>query len=151
MKKMDKKGFTLIELLAVIVILAIIMVIAVPQILNVINDSKKKSWDNSMKLVGEAVELAITTSSFGSDSFTLTECGTEENACTTMQEEIFKRADISTDDYELKSITKDATTGNYVITMDAADGGQFASIKTDYINNTDKPHNTVTINAGSIQ
>lgn len=145
--KNNKKGFTLIELLAVIVILAIIMVIAVPQILNVINDSRKKSWDNSMKLVGEAVELAITTSSFGSDNFTLTTC-TDETTCADMQTKIFDRADITTDDYVLKSISKDSN-GNYVITMDAKAGGQFASIS-DYINDSTKPHNTVTINAGSI-
>ncbi len=41
---MNKKGFTLVELLAVIVILALIMVFAVPQILNVMNDSKKKNF-----------------------------------------------------------------------------------------------------------
>ena len=52
----NKKGFTLIELLAVIVILAIIMVIAVPQILNVINNSRKSSWSNHVKLVAKAVE-----------------------------------------------------------------------------------------------
>ena len=40
----NKKGFTLIELLAVIVILAIIMVIAVPQILNVIENSRKNDF-----------------------------------------------------------------------------------------------------------
>ena len=53
----NKKGFTLIELLAVIVILAIIMVIAIPQILNVINNSRKSSWDNSVKLVARAIDL----------------------------------------------------------------------------------------------
>lgn len=55
--KNNKKGFTLIELLAVIVILAIIMVIAIPQILNVINNSRKTSWDNSVKLVARAIDL----------------------------------------------------------------------------------------------
>lgn len=38
----NKKGFTLVELLAVIVVLALIMILAVPQILTVMNDSKKK-------------------------------------------------------------------------------------------------------------
>ena len=55
--KNNKKGFTLIELLAVIVILAIIMVIAIPQILNVINNSRRSSWDNSVKLVARAIDL----------------------------------------------------------------------------------------------
>lgn len=39
-----KRGFTLIELLAVIIVLAIIMVFAVPQILDSMNNAKKKSF-----------------------------------------------------------------------------------------------------------
>lgn len=54
-----KKGFTLIELLAVIVILAIIAVIAVPIILNVIEDSKKKSVEDSALGYVDAVEKSI--------------------------------------------------------------------------------------------
>ena len=145
MKKMNKKGFTLIELLAVIVILAIIMVIAVPQILNVINDSKKKSWDNSLKLVGEAVELALTTTSFGSDSFTLSECDGSSTQCTDMQTKIFERADITTTDYKIDSISNDS--GKWTITMSAPAGSQFKSIES-YI--TSENHNKVTINAASI-
>ena len=53
------KGFTLIELLAVIVILAIIVLIAVPQILNLINNSKDKSSEISVKNYLKAVELAV--------------------------------------------------------------------------------------------
>ncbi len=56
MKKLDKKGFTLIELLAVIVILAIIMVIAVPQILNVIENSRKSAWESNVKMIADAIE-----------------------------------------------------------------------------------------------
>ena len=44
---MNKKGFTIIELLAVIVVLSIILVIAVPRVLNVIEESKKKSFEIS--------------------------------------------------------------------------------------------------------
>ena len=44
---MIKKGFTLIELLAVIIILAIIALIAVPQILDIIETSRKRSMDIS--------------------------------------------------------------------------------------------------------
>ena len=142
MKKMNKKGFTLIELLAVIVILAIIMVIAVPQILNVINDSKKKSWDNSLKLVGEAVELALTTTSFGSDSFTMSACTSDEE-CATLEDTIFERADISEDDYNITKIANED--GNWTITMAANPNGQFASIS-NYITT----HNTIEIHAGSI-
>ena len=57
MKKMNKKGFTLIELLAVIVILVIIMVIAVPQILEVINSSRKSAWTDNIRLIEKAIEL----------------------------------------------------------------------------------------------
>ncbi|MBP3635291.1 MAG: prepilin-type N-terminal cleavage/methylation domain-containing protein [Bacilli bacterium] len=57
MKTINKKGFTLIELLAVIVILAVIMVIAVPNILNVIDSTKKSAWESNVKLIEEAIEL----------------------------------------------------------------------------------------------
>ena len=72
--KRNKKGFTLIELLAVIVILAIIMVIAVPQILNVINDSRKSAWVNSVKMVTSAIETNTTLfdPSTGGQTYTLT-------------------------------------------------------------------------------
>ena len=54
-----KKGFTLIELLAVIVILAIIALIAVPIVLNIINDAKKSSQEESFNLYANAVENAV--------------------------------------------------------------------------------------------
>ena len=49
MKKYDNKGFTLIELLAVIVVLAIVLLIAVPAIGNVIEKSKKGTFESSAK------------------------------------------------------------------------------------------------------
>ena len=54
-----KKGFTLIELLAVIVILAIIALIAVPIVINIINDTKKSSDEQSVELYKDTVEKAI--------------------------------------------------------------------------------------------
>lgn len=44
---MKKKGFTLIELLAVIIILAVIALIATPIVLNVIENTKKKAFEQS--------------------------------------------------------------------------------------------------------
>lgn len=41
----ENKGFTLVELLAVIVILALIMLFAIPTILNTLNQSKKKAFE----------------------------------------------------------------------------------------------------------
>ena len=55
-----KRGFTLIELLAVIVILAIIAIIAVPIVLGIINDSRKSSQKESIKLYLDTVEKTIT-------------------------------------------------------------------------------------------
>ena len=52
----NKKAFTLVELLAVIVILAVILVIAVPQILDVIDSSKKGSLESSAKLIASTAE-----------------------------------------------------------------------------------------------
>lgn len=97
MKKMDKKGFTLIELLAVIVILAIIMVIAVPQILDVINNSRKSAWDSNVKLIDEAITLNTTLGSTDFADFSLsTVCtATEANSATNITASISNIADIS--------------------------------------------------------
>ena len=48
---MNNKGFTLVELLAIIVILAVILVVAIPPILDAMDNSKKKSLENSAKSV----------------------------------------------------------------------------------------------------
>ena len=52
----NKKAFTLVELLAVIVILAVILVIAVPQVLDVIESSKKGSIESTVKLIANTAE-----------------------------------------------------------------------------------------------
>ena len=51
---MKRKGFTLVELLAVIVVLAIISIITIPMIGNVIEESKKKSLEQSASGLIEA-------------------------------------------------------------------------------------------------
>ncbi len=58
MKK--KKGFTLIELLAVIVILAVIALIATPAIINVIENARKKAFENTAYGVLEGLRLNYT-------------------------------------------------------------------------------------------
>ena len=47
MKKLNNKGFTLIELLAVIVILAVVMGVATTSVLSAMNNSRKRSLQNS--------------------------------------------------------------------------------------------------------
>ena len=57
MKKNNRKfGFTLVELLAVIVILAVILVIAVPKVMNIINDTRKSTFETSVKLIASGAE-----------------------------------------------------------------------------------------------
>ena len=56
---MNKKGFTLIELLAVIVILAIIALIAVPQILGIVEKSRKSAAESSAYGYVDAIEKQI--------------------------------------------------------------------------------------------
>ena len=56
-----KKGFTLIELLAVIVILAIIALIATPLIMNVIDEAKRGSFENSAYGIVRAAEITLAT------------------------------------------------------------------------------------------
>ena len=71
---MNKKAFTLIELLAVIVILAIIALIAVPIVIHIINDSKKSSEKESIKLYMDTVEKAITRKQMSDSTFKPEEC-----------------------------------------------------------------------------
>lgn len=47
---MNKKGFTLIELIAVVVIMAIIALIATPNIVNLVETSKKNDYINDAKI-----------------------------------------------------------------------------------------------------
>ncbi len=54
-----KKGFTLIELLAVIVILAIIALISTPLILNVIEESKEKTFYIEATSIEQAAEFYL--------------------------------------------------------------------------------------------
>jgi len=57
MEKNNRKGFTLIELLAVIIILAVIALIATPLIINIIESSRKKVFENSVYGVMETYKL----------------------------------------------------------------------------------------------
>ena len=56
---MERKGFTLIEILAVIVILALIALITAPVVLNVIENSRDKSYRRSVDLYGKAIGQAV--------------------------------------------------------------------------------------------
>ena len=53
---MKKTGFTLVELLAVIAILAIILVISVPKIINVIDNAKEKTIEDTALIVASQAE-----------------------------------------------------------------------------------------------
>lgn len=119
MKKMNKKGFTLIELLAVIVILAVIMVIAVPQILNVIDSSKKSAWDSNVKLIDEAITLNTSLGSTDFADFSLsTVCtATEEASANDITSNIANIADISASDTKVTCYKAD---GKYHVTVSPA-------------------------------
>ena len=55
---MNKKGFTLIELLATIVILSVIVMITTPNVMNLVDNSKKKLFiDDVMEVTSKAVYL----------------------------------------------------------------------------------------------
>ncbi len=56
----ENRGFTLVEILAVIVVLALIMIFAIPAILNIVNQSKKKAFEEyTDKVVIEAEKQYI--------------------------------------------------------------------------------------------
>ena len=57
---MNKKGFTLIELLAVIILLAVIFLIATPAIINIIENARKKAFENTAYGVLEGLRLDYT-------------------------------------------------------------------------------------------
>jgi type IV pilus assembly protein PilA len=59
MLKANKKGFTLVELLAVIVILAVILAIAVPSISSMMNNAKKSSFEDNVKLIIRGVDYKV--------------------------------------------------------------------------------------------
>ena len=65
---MIRNGFTLIELLAVIVILAIIALIAVPLVLNIIEDTKTKSYDISVENIAHGAKLYDLESQFSEEN-----------------------------------------------------------------------------------
>ena len=59
MNKQNKqkiKGFTLIELLAVIIIISLLALIAVPQVISVIEKSKRGTFEDSVYGIGKATE-----------------------------------------------------------------------------------------------
>ena len=69
-----RRGFTLIELLAVIVILAIIALIAVPIVIHIIDDSKKSSEKESIKLYLDTVEKMVAKKQLNNTSFNPKTC-----------------------------------------------------------------------------
>ena len=71
---MRSRGFTLIELLAVIVILAIIALIAVPIVIHIIDDSKKSSEKESIKLYLDTVEKMVAKEQMNDPTFNPKTC-----------------------------------------------------------------------------
>ena len=57
---MNKKGFTLIELLAIITILAILALITTPIVMNLIDDSRKNTFENSVQGVYRTIQQDYT-------------------------------------------------------------------------------------------
>ena len=74
-----KKGFTLIELLAVIVILAIIALIAIPVVIHIIEDSKKSSEKESIKLYLDTTEKMVAKYQMNHTSFNPNICDIQDN------------------------------------------------------------------------
>ncbi len=74
-----KRGFTLIELLAVIVILAIIALIAIPIVIHIIDDSKKSSEKESIKLYLDTTEKMVAKYQMNHTSFNPSICDIQDN------------------------------------------------------------------------
>ena len=121
MKK--KRGFTLVELLAVIVILAVILIIAVPRISEVINNSKKASFEATAKTIASQAEKKYMENELLGNTGSF-ECS-----------DVVK---INTSDYASCTITFD-TNGNATVTLNGS--GKFAGLT---INNATKNSATAT-------
>ena len=119
--KKNTKGFTLIELLAVIVILAIIMVIAVPQLLNVIESSRKSAWKSNVELIEKGLELGKTLSdtNMTSTTFSLSDTCNNNNSGSDVTEKIKAIADISTTDIQVTCASSTS------VDVKAVSNGQF--------------------------
>ncbi len=108
--KLKNKGFTLIELLAVIVLLSIIMVIAVPQILDIIDSSKKIAWESNVKLVKESLRLTKSTNTFMGTKFDINEhcLSMDKDSSTNITENLISAsiADISVADTKVSCYKK---------------------------------------------
>lgn len=68
MLEMKKKGFTLVEILAVIVILGVIMTITLPKVLDIIQDSRNKTYEEQIRAIEQAAQMYVTTHSYDLDS-----------------------------------------------------------------------------------
>ena len=67
---MKKKGFTLIELLAVLILISIIVVISMPKILNVIEQSKIKAYEQSANGISDAAKFKQNSEFYENGEFT---------------------------------------------------------------------------------
>ena len=111
---MKKNAFTLVELLAVIVILAVILVIAVPQVLDVIDSSKKGSLESSAKLIANLVEKKyVEYLALGKDTSTI-QCS-----------DITK---LNNKDYGMCTISFDEN-GKATVSIKGKDDGKFEGLK----------------------
>ena len=107
--KKNNKGFTLIELLAVIVVLAIIMVIATQQINKTISRTRAKSMISSLELAARGVKTKMADGSMAVCS----------GAC--LKDVIDYNED---EEYNIVVTQSDS---DWVITLTAVSGGEFAS------------------------
>ena len=57
MKRLNKKGFTLIELLAVIVILAVLILLALPNVLKIMENARKKAFEQEVRGMLKAAQM----------------------------------------------------------------------------------------------
>jgi len=54
-----KKGFTLVEVLGVLVILTIIFAVTIPLVINNVNNTKEKVWEQTVAHIKEGTELYL--------------------------------------------------------------------------------------------
>jgi len=100
---MNKKGFTLVELLAVMIILSVILLIAVPNILNIIEDSRLKSFRIKVETVFNSIrnEQSINNEISGNISDLKTLNAKEITGTWKIEDEIIYICDVENDNYKV--------------------------------------------------
>lgn len=118
----DKRGFTLIELLAIITILAILALITTPIVLNVINDSRKNTFENSVHGIYRTIQQDYTQHGYtNSQQYTITDVTITNTSDTTRTDKVTTFSGKIDEGSGSATVSYDSTNGSLKIIMQVQD------------------------------